>query len=655
MNVARTIGTGEPIGGEPADPAIRHAVRSWREIFASRGVDTGPIAIIAAAASRNGNSFHGELAASGHDIQCLFYRLLAAELGIRFCSHVDPDRLVARDRDLLPAIAAPAGPALVMYRTRQADNAVLISPAHLDLDALRGYLERYPAIAARMLIVAPAVLRQALLTRARLLLAERATSRLFERHPQYSARIVANAVQGFGLGLLVTLITTGFYLDPATVIALLHVVFSLCFLACVMLRLIAALGAKPPLIERDIDHAAEELPVYTILVALYRESDMVPGLLVALSRLVWPRSKLEIKLLLEEDDEETLAAVRAQKLRANVEILTVPRLGPRTKPKALSYAMPAVSGEFVTVYDAEDIPHPAQLLEAWRAFSRGDDCLACVQAPLCVRNVQANLLTRLFAFEYAALFRGLLPMLARKRLFFPLGGTSNHFRVSALRRIGAWDPFNVTEDADLSVRLARFGYRLDMITCPTFEDAPDRLGIWMRQRTRWFKGWMQTFLVHSRNPVAVSRQMGAGSYLVSQILLFGIIVSSLAYIFIVAVIASIAYKYSHTGNLTPFDYTLLLVDTANVLLGLSAFLLLGWKTLLTLERKGFWKVVLATPFYWLIMSLTAWRAAWQLYRQPFLWEKTPHRRPAAKPAGRWRAAVEGGIRTPRPEAPPPTR
>lgn len=657
MNIAHGIGRDKTAGAgiSGACLSLRHAIRTWRGIFGAHGADPGPIILLAEAASRNGTSFHEELAASDHDVQCLFYRLLADELGVRFCSHLDPDRIVARDRDLLAAIAAPAGPVLVMCRTKQAENAVLMSPAHLDLDALRGYLERYPTIAERLMIVPPAAMRQALLARARPLLAQRATSRLFESYPQYSARIVANAVQGFGLGLVIALMATGFYLYPAIELALLHLVFSLCFLACVMLRLLAAFEAKPPSIDHDIDHVAGELPIYTILVALYHESEMVPDLLVALGRLVWPRSKLEIKLLLEEDDEETLAALGAQKLRPNVEILTVPRLGPRTKPKALSYAMPAISGEIVTVYDAEDIPHPAQLLKAWRAFSRDDDRLACVQAPLCVRNVRANLLTRLFAFEYAALFRGLLPMLARRRLFFPLGGTSNHFKVAALRRIGAWDPFNVTEDADLSVRLARFGYRLDMITCPTFEDAPDRLGIWMRQRTRWFKGWMQTFLVHSRNPAAVSRQMGAGSYLVSQILLFGIIISSLAYIFIIAVIASIAYKFANTGSLTPFDMALLVVDSANVLLGFSAFLLLGWRTLLTLERKGFWMVVLATPAYWLVMSLASWRAAWQLYRQPFLWEKTPHRRPSAKKRGKWPLLAGSGVRNRRREDPLPNQ
>ncbi len=599
---------------------------SWNRVLQLAGFDAQAIATLARAARKHGTGFHDELAAAGKVHEDRFYRALATVLGVQYCEFLDPEKLVIRDQDLMTAIADPSGPKIALYRTADASNHVLASPALFDFSTMQDYLKRYPAIAGRFKIVAPHTLRKALLEKARVPLVDRATSALFERYPHYSARIVANAPQGFGLGLFAAIIITGLFLYPAYIIGILHSLFSICFLSCVLLRLLAAMGTKPPVVTQEFPDIPDKLPVYSVLVALYKEADVVPDLLAALDRIVWPRSKLEIKLVLEEDDLETRQVLEAQDLRSNIEILTVPNLGPRTKPKALSYAIPVISGDYVAVYDAEDTPHPGQLLEAWKTFQDHDDTLACVQAPLRIRNGSKNLLTKLFAFEYSALFNGLLPSLAKRNLFFPLGGTSNHFRVSTLRQVCDWDPFNVTEDADLAMRLARFGYRMSVITCPTLEDAPDSLKVWICQRTRWFKGWMQTLLVHGRNPFASLRDMRALSYIVSQILLFGIIVSSISYIIIIAVLFTIFYKIFYIETISSFESILLFVDSSNVLLGFSAFLLLGWRTLRREERKGFWKVVLATPFYWFVMSIASWRAAWQLYWQPFLWEKTPHRK-----------------------------
>lgn len=369
---------------------------------------------------------------------------------------------------------------------------------------------------------------------------------------------------------------------------------------------------------------AEELPVYSVLVALYREAEIVPQVLAALSRLRWPRSKLEIKLICEEDDAPTLEALTAFRLNPCIEIIRVPKGQPRTKPKALSYALPLCSGEFVTLYDAEDQPHPDQLHEAWQRFRASDDALGCLQAPLVVVPTQKKLLPILFAFEYAGLFRGLLPWLARHQLILPLGGTSNHFRRAALEAVGAWDPFNVTEDADLGLRLARFGYRSETITRPTLEDAPEALFNWGRQRTRWFKGWMQTWLVHMRDPRRLIRETGVARFAVSQVMLIGLVVSSLAYVIFALTLVWIALLVAATGTLGGYHAALLAVDAVNVFVGFTAYLLLGRRVLHPGERTAFWKVVLCTPAYWLAMSIAAWRALWELYRRPHHWEKTHH-------------------------------
>ncbi len=599
---------------------------SWPEVFAAAGFNARAVNALSRVAKRHGTGILDELVSASRAVEDRFYRALASVLGVPYRETVNAEKLVIRDKDLLNIIADSSGPRIVFSQTPEAGNEVLICPSFFRFPAMLEYFERYPSIAARVRVVSPRTLRKALLERAKPLLAERATSALFERFPQYSARIVANAPQGFGLGLFAAVTVTGLFLYPSTIIAVLHCLFSLCFLACVALRLYAAAHTRPPIVKFDIPEHPENLPVYSVLVPLYKESEVVPDLLVALGRLAWPRSKLQIKLIVEEDDHETRQALEAQELRSNIEILNVPNHGPKTKPKALSFAMPVITGEFVAVYDAEDAPHPGQLLEAWNKFNASDERLACLQAPLRIRNGRRNALTRLFAFEYSALFNGLLPALAKRKLFFPLGGTSNHFRTAALRKICNWDPFNVTEDADLAVRLCRFGYRMDVITCPTLEDAPDSLAVWIRQRTRWFKGWMQTFLVHFRNPRATLSQIKTVSYIISQILLFGMIVSSMSFLVISVVLIYLFWKFHVFYSLSHFEIALLVVDTSNILLGFSAFLLLGWRTLHIEERSGFWKTVLCTPPYWFMMSIASWRAAWQLYREPFLWEKTPHYR-----------------------------
>ena len=295
------------------------------------------------------------------------------------------------------------------------------------------------------------------------------------------------------------------------------------------------------------------------------------------------------------------------------------------------YALPTTSGEFVVLYDAEDRPHPMQLQEAWLRFSTSDENLACLQAPLVIANGAQGWLSSMFAFEYAALFRGLLPFLSRGRLLFPLGGTSNHFRRAALEHVGGWDPYNVTEDADLGTRLRRFGYRCEMITHPTCEDGPTMTRDWISQRTRWFKGWMQTWLVHMRRPLVLLRDLGTGSFLVSQIVFAGMVVSALAHPILLGSAVFLLGELVLAGRVSLSKSVLIFLDSTNVILGYLAFLALGFQTLTMREKTGFWRIVALTPPYWLLMSLAAWRALYQVIVRPHEWEKTPHypRRPVA--------------------------
>ncbi len=505
----------------------------WQPLLRSLDIPLDRAAALAALARKNGTDFQTELLISGEIGEEDFYRALAVELGLGYAASLEPERLIVTDAIAAAFLRRRTWHIPVKIAEKDGATCYLIAPEQIGLGRLRQMVESRPAIACRLKVISPKILRGALFARVRPILAKAAVSDLFDRFPDFSARIVANAWQGSVLGAALVAFPAALWVAPGETWAGLHFFFSFFFLACVGLRFAALRSAPPRASAPAAPVLAADLPVYSVLVALYKEAAIVPSLVEALDRIAWPKSKLEIKLVCEEDDFATLEALRALALPRNMEVVEAPVFGPRTKPKALAYAFPLVSGEFVALYDAEDHPHPMQLVHAWQKFEASAPDLACVQAPLEISNRGSGPVSLMFGFEYAALFRGLLPWLSRKRLLLPLGGTSNHFRRAVLEDVGGWDPYNVTEDADLGVRLARFGYRTETVPCPTYEAAPDTLGTWLLQRTRWFKGWMQTWLVHMRDPFRLARDLGFGSFLIAQILFAGMVVSALAHPFLV--------------------------------------------------------------------------------------------------------------------------
>ncbi|MCF6329791.1 MAG: glycosyltransferase, partial [Henriciella sp.] len=240
-------------------------------------------------------------------------------------------------------------------------------------------------------------------------------------------------------------------------------------------------------------------PGYSVLVPVYRETEMMTQLAGALSQIIWPDDRLDIQILFEADDTETLAAADITWFPRGTRFTIVPEGGVRTKPNALNYGLTWALGDYVCIFDAEDRPHPGQLLEAYRAFQAGGDDLACVQAPLVADNGHEALIAAHWKLDYATQFGLLMPAIEILGLPIPIGGTSNHFRKQDLLMAGGWDAWNVTEDADLGLRLARLGRRVGMLNLPTFEDAPTGFGVWTAQRSRWIKGFMQTWRVHMRH------------------------------------------------------------------------------------------------------------------------------------------------------------
>ena len=399
----------------------------------------------------------------------------------------------------------------------------------------------------------------------------------------------------------------------------------LCVAAIRLVGLVELMKAAPEHAGPAFRAADEDLPVYSILVPLFEETDVLPRLVRSLSSLDYPAARLDIVLVLEEADHATRAAASGLDLPGNIRIIVVPDGLPRTKPKALNFALGSVRGDYVVVYDAEDRPEPGQLRQALARFSEGGPNLACVQARLNTYNPDQGFLTRQFSLEYSVLFDAILPGLERLGLPLPLGGTSNHFKAEALRAAGAWDAFNVTEDADLGIRLARLGMRTATIVSTTWEEAPQDLGNWWRQRTRWLKGWMQTYLVHMREPRRLLGELGLVPFLGLQVLMGGILISVLAHPLIYVLIAHAAW----TGHLfvlpeTAFDIWVSIFAAANFAIGILSSMGVGMIAVIRRGRPRLAAHALLMPIYWLMISAAGYRALVQLVTRPYHWEKTKH-------------------------------
>ena len=368
-----------------------------------------------------------------------------------------------------------------------------------------------------------------------------------------------------------------------------------------------------------------ELPVYTLLVPLYREANMLGGLTRALSRLDYPAAKLDVKLILEAVDAETIAAARALDLPGNVEILVVPDLHPRTKPKALNYALPLARGDYLVIYDAEDRPERDQLRKGAAAFRQGPPNLACLQAKLNLYNADDNWLTRQFTIEYGALFDGLLPALDRLRLPIPLGGTSNHFRVAALKWLMAWDPFNVTEDADLGHEARAERLSLPGALVHHLRGGAGQVRLLASPAHALDQGLYADL---ARAYAATRESCGASSALPG----FSASRSwSEARCCRRSCIPGSTRSQPSILPTTPSS-------TQPALLGLPVWLIASLSlgagylasmavAFLALKQRGarqLFKQVPLMPLYWLLISGAAYRAIWQFMTDRFAWEKTEH-------------------------------
>ncbi|MDB5569193.1 MAG: hypothetical protein JWN93_376 [Hyphomicrobiales bacterium] len=543
-----------------------------------------------------------------------YYRALAGWLGLAYLEAFEPGARARYPASILAGLAPASGD--------DAPTRWIIAPSGAriaDLARLRA-LDRLPK--DRFAIVTPSTMRDTMIDARAQDVTHGASGALGQADRDLSAGSPASRAQ-IGAGALMALagllgLAFGGVLWLAT-----SLVGGALLSGYIGLRLFATVAsfarprAFPPAPDAD-------LPAYTIVVAMYREEAVAAKLVRALDALDYPPARLDIKLVVEEDDSGTRAALAALDLPARYEVIVAPPGQPRTKPRALNIALALARGDLLVVYDAEDEPEPDQLRKAAAAFAALPGSAACLQARLAIDNVDDGWLARLFAVEYAALFDVSNPGLCALGAPAPLGGTSNHFRITALRAAGGWDAWNVTEDIDLGLRLARFGYTVEALDSTTHEEAPWRLRAWMGQRRRWFKGWMQTLIVHGRDPVRVVNEMGALRAACALLTVCGALLAPM-----------MAPGFAWAALKAVLDPDLLAPSTAPQLatstlwcsIWIAGLVSALWPALLGLKRQrllglALWLPLL--PFYWLLLSAAAWWALLDLFRNPYHWAKTRH-------------------------------
>jgi cellulose synthase/poly-beta-1,6-N-acetylglucosamine synthase-like glycosyltransferase len=562
-----------------------------------------------------------------------YLRRLAFHTGFATEDFAGIDR---RDSPLLDHQIADAAPLGLIPLWQDGRLVWVMAPRRLAARTLCRLAAQRPDLTERIRLVSSSRLDQFLLHQADDVLGRAAADGLRNRFPPMSAAPASVKGPPWRRGLQRLKGPCGIaalmLLPPVFALELWSGVLALWFLMFIGLRLVGSFFPRPAQTElrRLADH---QLPVYTVIAALYREAKSVAPLMQAINELDYPREKLQVILAIEPNDLATRAAIARLGPMPHVQVLIAPATGPTTKPKALNCALPFARGSFVAVFDAEDRPDPGQLRAALDAFRSHDADVACVQASLCIHNIENSWLTRMFTAEYAGQFDVFLPGLAAMRMPLPLGGSSNHFRAAVLREVGGWDAWNVTEDADLGFRLARFGYRSVTFDSTTKEEAPIRFKAWLGQRSRWMKGWMQTWRVHMRKPRRLWREAGPRGFLTLNIIVGGNVLTALAYpilvgeftIYLVSKAAAGVPGWFFTGSLAP-------LHIATIAAGFLSTIAIG---LMGLARRGQLRngwVLAATPFYWGCLSIAAWRALWQLWADPYRWEKTEHGLTQSRPS-----------------------
>lgn len=512
---------------------------------------------------------------------------------------------------------------------RDPDGVLRVATARVPDADRRAHIEEVLGEPARYFVATSWDIRNLLLTVFRKAIADEAANELFRQSPKLSARVVFSRGQQVGFILLALVSLAALILWPVPTVITVLTIVSLAFLGSTVFKFLVAMrGARYDVVERVTREQVAaltdaELPTYTVLVPVFKEANIVPQLVGNLGKIDYPADKLEVLVLIEEEDDLTRDAYLGSNPPPNFHLVTIPKGTPQTKPRACNVGLFFASGEFLVIFDAEDAPDPDQLKKCVVAFRRGGPKTVCVQASLSYFNADENALTRMFTLEYNYWFDYMLAGLDAADLPIPLGGTSNHFRADALVELGGWDPYNVTEDADLGIRSSALGYRVGVVNSTTMEEANTSIPNFIRQRSRWIKGYMQTSLVHARRPLALIREIGLRRFASFALLIAGTPITFLGVIPLYLLTAVTIFV--PTEWLSPFfPVWLLWITLVNFIIGNSAMVYLS---MMGPYKRGTFGLILwslLNPVYWILHSIASYKALWQLLVKPHYWEKTEH-------------------------------
>ena len=552
-----------------------------------------------------------------------FYNHLATWLGVRFSPRVRvlplPGNASADDLSR----CAHAGFCRLQSGTGEAAGAIFVLAPFGE--SLKRIITFDLAGRGDLVMTTPAALLASLRLSNSQWIAQEAAGFGLRNQIRYSAYQGLSLGQVAMLGVCAAVIPFSAIIDPEDTISLLAILAGPVFIMLIVFRLGASLANGH--VDDDVQPAHildADLPVYTVIIPLFRERRILPRLLAAIARLDYPHPKLDVKIVVEIDDLETRNYLHHHVLPAYIDVIVVPKGKPRTKPRALNAALLEARGSLLTIYDAEDVPDPQQLRLAAACFATSTPETMCLQAHLTIDNLADSWLSRFFALEYAALFEVINPGLLKAGFPILLGGTSNHFRTEALVKMGGWDAWNVTEDADLSFRMAKSGYRTAELNSRTLEESPTTFGIWLRQRTRWMKGYMQTLVVHARNPAKLVREAGIGDAATLFALTFGTVISALGYPFFMAGLVLSAANGSLLAAKAAPD-TLLSYGALGLFgSGLVSMIVPAILGARRLKMHSLLVMVPGLPFYYLLVSMAAWRGLCELITNPHYWNKTDH-------------------------------
>jgi len=435
--------------------------------------------------------------------------------------------------------------------------------------------------------------------------------------------------QKYAILITIATLIIGAFLSWRTELLIINAIITIYYLAATCYRiLIIDMSLRKV---REIQIAPHEMilppngkwPKYLIQIPIYKEGGVLPELTKALSALDYPKDRLEIRLLIEEDDDDTMPAALALNLQEPFVIYPIPPSYPRTKPKACNVGLYNTDADFLVIYDAEDRPEPDQLKKAVIAFHKSPDTVACIQAKLNFYNPKQNFLTRCFTAEYATWFDLSLPGLDYLKAPIPLGGTSNHFRLPILQSLKGWDEYNVTEDCDLGLRLFAHGWQTRILDSTTWEQACPNLIYWIKQRSRWVKGYIQTYLIHNREPIKLMKKLGLKNSIHFHLLIGSTPICQLINpLYWLMALLWIVVRPSGFNQFFPTP--IFAMGILCLFIGNFTF---AYTSAIACTRRGFGSLTkygLAMPIYWVLLSIGAWRGFLQLITNPHYWDKTKH-------------------------------